>query len=159
VFIIGVCYIRKVQTSYNKKRHERRNLDMMNSVNLVGRLTKDPELRYTPNGVAVANFTLAVNRPWTDDNGERDADFIQCVVWRRTAEVTADYTKKGSQVGIQGRIQTRTYENDEGKTVYVTEVLVESIHFLEKKEETENRQQTNNRSQNNNRQTNRGGRR
>jgi single-strand DNA-binding protein len=141
------------------KNDMKEGINMMNSVNLVGRLTKDPELRYTPNGVAVANFTLAVNRPWTDEDGNRDADFIQCVVWRRTAEVTADFTKKGSLVGIEGRIQTRTWEGDDGKTNWVTEVLVESIHFLEKKEDTENRQNNNNQNRNNNRQTNRGNRR
>src|SRR5690625_4794960 len=88
---------------------------MMNRAVLVGRLTRDPDLRYTPNGVAVANFTLAVNRPFTNQQGERDADFINCVVWRRQAENLANYMKKGSMVGVDGRIQTRTYEDQDGK--------------------------------------------
>src|SRR5690606_35096173 len=108
---------------------------MMNSVNLTGRLTKDPELRYTPNGVAVATFTLAVNRTWTNEQGEREADFIQHVAFNKTAELVADFVKKGHLVGIEGRLQVRTYENDEGKTVWVTEVVVNQVHFLEKKEE------------------------
>ncbi|HLS35786.1 MAG TPA: single-stranded DNA-binding protein [Bacillota bacterium] len=104
---------------------------MMNRAVLVGRLTRDPDLRYTPNGVAVANFTLAVNRPFTNQQGERDADFINCVVWRRQAENLANYMKKGSMVGVDGRIQTRTYEDQDGKTVYVTEVVADNVHFLE----------------------------
>jgi single-strand DNA-binding protein len=100
---------------------------------LVGRLTRDPELRYTPNGIAVANFNIAVNRPFKDQNGENQADFINGVVWRKQAENLANYMKKGNQIGIDGRIQTRTYEGQDGKTVYVTEVLAESIQFLESK--------------------------
>src|SRR5690625_600612 len=96
---------------------------MMNRAVLVGRLTRDPDLRYTPNGVAVANFTLAVNRSFTNQQGERDADFINCVTWRRQAENLTQYMKKGGQVGVDGRIQTRTYEDQDGKTVYVTEVV------------------------------------
>jgi single-strand DNA-binding protein len=106
---------------------------MINRVVLVGRLTKDPELKYTPNGVAVANFTLAVNRKFTNQQGEREADFINCVVWRKPAESTANYTKKGSLVGIEGVIQTRSYEGTDGKRVYVTEVMVDSVQFLEPK--------------------------
>lgn len=105
----------------------------MNRTVLVGRLTRDPDLRYTPNGVAVANFTLAVNRPFTNQQGNREADFINCVAWRKPAENLANYMKKGSQIGVDGRIQTRTYEGQDGKTVYVTEVLAESIQFLESK--------------------------
>ncbi|KPH76089.1 single-stranded DNA-binding protein [Oceanobacillus caeni] len=105
----------------------------LNRTVLVGRLTRDPDLRYTPTGVAVANFTLAVNRPFANQQGNREADFINCVAWRKPAENLANYMKKGSQIGIDGRIQTRTYEGQDGKTVYVTEVLAESIQFLESK--------------------------
>lgn len=104
---------------------------MMNRVVLVGRLTRDPELRYTPSGVAVANFTLAVNRNFTNQQGEREADFINCVVWRRPAENVANYLKKGSLAGVDGRIQTRNYEAQDGRRVYVTEVVAESVQFLE----------------------------
>ncbi|PLR79979.1 single-stranded DNA-binding protein [Bacillus canaveralius] len=104
---------------------------MMNRVILVGRLTKDPELRYTPNGVPVATFTLAVNRNFTNQQGEREADFINCVVWRKPAENVANFLKKGSLAGVDGRVQTRNYEGQDGKRVYVTEVLAESVQFLE----------------------------
>src|SRR5699024_5121449 len=106
---------------------------MLILVFLVGRLTKDPDLRYTPNGVAVANFTLAVNRPFTNQQGNRDADFINCVVWRRPAENLANYMSKGSQVGVDGRVQTRTFEGQDGKTVFVTEVVADSVQLLESK--------------------------
>lgn len=104
---------------------------MMNRVVLVGRLTKDPELRYTPNGVPVATFTLAVNRNFSNQKGEREADFINCVVWRKPAENVANYLKKGSLAGVDGRLQTRNYEGQDGKRVYVTEVQAESVQFLE----------------------------
>ncbi|AIE61683.1 single-stranded DNA-binding protein [Bacillus methanolicus] len=104
---------------------------MMNRVVLVGRLTRDPELRYTPNGVPVTTFTLAVNRTFTNQQGEREADFINCVVWRRAAENVANYLKKGSLAGVDGRLQTRSYEGQDGRRVYVTEVLAESVQFLE----------------------------
>lgn len=104
---------------------------MMNSVTIVGRLTKDVELRYTQNGVAVGNFTLASNRPFKNQNGEQEADFINCVAWRKQAENLATYMGKGNLVGVTGRIQTRTYEGQDGKTVFVTEVLAESVAFLE----------------------------
>ncbi|MCM3488806.1 single-stranded DNA-binding protein [Alkalihalophilus marmarensis] len=104
---------------------------MLNRVVLVGRLTKDPELRYTPSGVAVANFTLAVNRAFSNQQGEREADFVNCVVWRKPAENVANYLKKGSLAGIDGRIQTRSYDNNEGKRVFITEVVAESVQFLE----------------------------
>lgn len=104
---------------------------MMNRVVLVGRLTKDPDLRYTPNGVAVATFTLAVNRTFTNQQGEREADFINCVIWRKPAENVANYLKKGSLAGVDGRIQTRNYEGQDGKRVYVTEVVADSVQFLE----------------------------
>ncbi|WP_088838887.1 single-stranded DNA-binding protein [Listeria sp. ILCC792] len=106
---------------------------MMNRVILVGRLTKDPELRYTPSGVAVATFTLAVNRTFTNQHGERDADFINIVVWRKPAENVANFLKKGSLAGVDGRVQTRSYEGQDGKRVYVTEVVAESVQFLEPK--------------------------
>jgi single-strand DNA-binding protein len=112
---------------------------MINRVILVGRLTRDPELRYTPNGVAVATFTLAVNRPFTNQQGEREADFINCVVWRRPAENVANFLKKGSLAGVDGRLQTRSYEGQDGKRVYVTEVVAESVQFLEPKGSTEQR--------------------
>lgn len=104
---------------------------MMNRVVLVGRLTKDPDLRYTPNGVPVASFTLAVNRTFSNQQGEREADFINCVVWRRPAENVANFLKKGSMAGVDGRIQTRNYEGQDGRRVYVTEVVAESVQFLE----------------------------
>jgi single-strand DNA-binding protein len=104
---------------------------MMNRVVLVGRLTKDPELRYTPNGVPVATFTLAVNRTFTNQQGEREADFINCVIWRKPAENVANFLKKGSLAGVDGRVQTRSYDGQDGKRVYVTEILAESVQFLE----------------------------
>ena len=106
---------------------------MLNRVVLVGRLTKDPELRYTSNGVAVANFTIAVNRPFTNQQGEREADFINGVVWRRPAENLANFMSKGSLVGIDGRVQTRNFEGQDGKRVFVTEVVADSVQFLETK--------------------------
>lgn len=106
---------------------------MLNRVVLVGRLTKDPELRYTPNGAAVATFTLAVNRTFTNQSGEREADFINCVTWRRQAENVANFLKKGSLAGVDGRLQTRNYENQQGQRVFVTEVQAESVQFLEAK--------------------------
>lgn len=118
---------------------------MMNRVVLVGRLTKDPELRYTPSGVAVATFTLAVNRTFTNQQGEREADFINCVVWRKPAENVANFLKKGSLAGVDGRLQTRNYEGQDGKRVYVTEVVAESVQFLEPRNATPN----NNRGGNN----------
>jgi single-strand DNA-binding protein len=104
---------------------------MINNVTLVGRLTADPELKYTPSGVAVANFTLAVNRPFANQQGEREADFIRCQVWRKPAENVANYLKKGSLAGVVGAIRTRSFEGDDGKRVYVTEVVAESVQFLE----------------------------
>ena len=104
---------------------------MINRVVLVGRLTRDPELKYTTNGVAVASFTLAVNRQFTNSQGEREADFIGCTIWRKAAENFVNFTKKGSLVGIDGRIQTRNYENKQGQRVYVTEVVVDNFSLLE----------------------------
>lgn len=105
---------------------------MINNVVLVGRLTKDSELRFTGSGIAVASFTLAVDRHFKTQDGQ-DADFIQCVVWRKTAEALSKYTRKGSLIAVTGRIQTRHYENNEGKRIYVTEVLAENIQFLDSK--------------------------
>ncbi|EAF9297480.1 TPA: single-stranded DNA-binding protein [Listeria monocytogenes] len=106
---------------------------MMNRVVLVGRLTKDPDLRYTPAGAAVATFTLAVNRPFKNAQGEQEADFINCVVWRKPAENVANFLKKGSMAGVDGRVQTRNYEDNDGKRVFVTEVVAESVQFLDPK--------------------------
>lgn len=114
---------------------------MINNVVLVGRLTKDCDLRYTSSGIAVATFNLAVNRNFTGQNGERETDFISCVVWRKPAETIANYTRKGSLIAIEGRLQTRNYENQQGQRVYVTEVIVENFQFLESKATMENRQQ------------------
>ncbi|MGG6447741.1 single-stranded DNA-binding protein [Pseudobacillus badius] len=104
---------------------------MMNRAILVGRLTKDPLLRKTNNGVSVATFTLAVNRTFTNQQGERETDYINCVVWRRAAENVANFLKKGSLAGVDGQIQTRTYEDQHGRRVYVVEVVAESVQFLE----------------------------
>ncbi|WP_090083152.1 single-stranded DNA-binding protein [Lentibacillus persicus] len=114
---------------------------MMNRVVLVGRLTRDPDLRYTPNGVAVANFRIAVDRPFSNQQGNRDADFINCVVWRRAAENLATYMKKGSMIGVDGRIQSRSFEGRDGNTVFVTEVVADNIQFLESKGSSQPRDQ------------------
>lgn len=106
---------------------------MLNRVVITGRLTKDPDLRYTPNGVAVSNFTIAVNRPFSNNQGDRDADFINCVIWRKPAENLAQFMSKGSLIGVDGRLQTRSFDNQEGKRVFVTEVQAESVQFLESK--------------------------
>ncbi|HEM5177947.1 TPA: single-stranded DNA-binding protein [Streptococcus suis] len=104
---------------------------MINNVVLVGRLTKDAELRYTPSNVAVATFTLAVNRPFKNEAGEREADFINCVIWRQAAENLANWAKKGALIGITGNIQTRHYDNQQGQRVYVTEVIASNFQLLE----------------------------
>ena len=108
---------------------------MINNVVLVGRLTKDAELRYTGNNTAVATFTLAVNRNFKNQNGEREADFINCVMWRQQAENIANWTQKGMLVGITGRIQTRNYENQQGQRVYVTEVVGETFQVMESRKD------------------------
>lgn len=105
----------------------------MNTVSLIGRLVKDLDLRYTQSGKAVATGTLAVNRRFKNASGENEADFIQIQIWDKSAENLANFTRKGSQVGINGRIQTRNYENKEGARVYVTEIVVENFTLLEKK--------------------------
>ena len=104
---------------------------MLNRVILIGRLTRDPEMRYTPSGVAVTQFTLAVDRPFTSGGGEREADFIPIVVWRQLAEQCANYLRKGRLAAVEGRIQVRNYENNEGRRVYVTEVIADNVRFLE----------------------------
>ena len=111
---------------------------MINNVVLIGRLTRDPELRYTPTNIAATQFNLAVNRNFKNQNGEREADFINCVMWRQQAENFANWVKKGNLVGITGRIQTRNYEGTDGKRVYVTEVVAESFQTLEKKDNSAN---------------------
>lgn len=102
---------------------------MLNRVLLQGRLTADPDLRYTPNGVAVATFTLAVERDFKDDHGERQADFIRIVAWRKAGEFVAQYFKKGDMMIIDGRLQTRSYDNQQGNRVYVTEILLDHAYF------------------------------
>lgn len=111
----------------------------MNTVQLIGRLTREVELRFTSSGTAVGSFTLAVNRNFTNQQGEREADFINCVIWRKAAENFANFTRKGSQVGVQGRLQVRNYENQQGQRVYVTEVIVENFDLLEPRSVTEQR--------------------
>lgn len=106
---------------------------MINRTVLVGRLTKDPELRYTSSNLPVAKFTLAVNRTFAGPSGEREADFIQCVVWRKQAENLARFVKKGSLVGVEGRIQTGSYDDKDGIRKYTTEVVCDSVQFLEPK--------------------------
>lgn len=105
---------------------------MINRVVLVGRLTKDPQLSYTPSGVATCRFTLAVNRAFSNQQGEKEADFINVTVWRKAAENTANYLKKGSLAGVEGRIQTGSYEKD-GKKVFTVDVVADSVQFLEPK--------------------------
>ncbi|GLB59011.1 single-stranded DNA-binding protein [Cytobacillus sp. NCCP-133] len=104
---------------------------MINQVTLVGRLTRDPEVKRTQEGTPVTNVTLAVNRQYRNQKGEIEADFVSCTLWKKTAENTAQYCRKGSLIGITGRIQTRHYDNQENKRVYVTEVVAEMVRFLE----------------------------
>lgn len=113
---------------------------MLNRVVLVGRMTRDPELRRTGNGTPVVSFTIAMNRNFTSQNGERQADFIPCVVWNKAAENTARYCQKGSLVGVDGRLQSRTYENQDGRRVSVVEVVCDSVQFLETRSQASNRQ-------------------
>lgn len=121
---------------------------MINRVVLVGRLTKDVDLKYTQSGVAVATFTLAVNRPFTNAQGEKEADFINIVVWKKQAENAANYLKKGSMAGVDGRVQTRSYEGQDGKRVYVTEIVADSVQFLEPKQEQDNQRKPQQRQNN-----------
>lgn len=111
----------------------------MNKVFLTGRLTKDVELRYTTNNTPVAQFSLAVNRDYTNQNGEREADFINIVVWKKSAENCSKYLNKGSKIAVDGKIQTRKYQNQDGNNRYITEVIAERVEFLDtKKKETQN---------------------
>lgn len=119
---------------------------MINNVVLVGRMTRDAELRYTGSGTAVASFSIAVERTFTNAQGERETDFINCVAWRKTAEIISNFTRKGSLVGVTGRIQTRNYTNNEGRKVYITEVVCENFQMLEPKSVTEKRGQNDNES-------------
>ncbi len=113
---------------------------MLNKVSLVGRLTRDVELRYLGNGTPVANFTLAVNRTFKNKSGEREADFINIVVWRKQAENCANYIGKGSLVAVSGRLQSRSYDTAEGQRRYVTEVVADEVHFLDSKNASRNRE-------------------
>ncbi|HEQ2107264.1 TPA: single-stranded DNA-binding protein [Streptococcus pyogenes] len=113
---------------------------MINNVVLVGRMTRDAELRYTNSNIAVATFTLAVNRPFKNEAGEREADFINVVIWRQPAENLANWAKKGSLIGITGSIQTKNYENQQGQRVYVTEVVANNFQLLESRNSQQNNQ-------------------
>ena len=113
---------------------------MINNVVLVGRMTRDAELRYTPQNQAVATFTLAVNRNFKNQSGEREADFINVVIWRQQAENLANWAKKGTLIGITGAIQTRNYENQQGQRVYVTEVIANNFQLLESRNSQQNNQ-------------------
>ena len=121
---------------------------MINRAVLTGRLTKDPELRTTQSGLSVVSFNLAVDRPYKDNNGNYGADFISCVIWRKAAENFCNFTSKGSLVGIDGRIQTRNYDDKDGKKVYVTEVVVDSFALLESKKDRQNNNADNNANNN-----------
>ena len=123
---------------------DKRGEKMINNVVLVGRMTKEAELRYTPSNIAVATFTLAVNRDFKSENGEREADFINVVMWRQAAENLANWTKKGSLVGVTGRIQTRNYDNQQGQRVDVTEVVAERFQLLESKGDNQGQAQQQN---------------
>ncbi|MDG3060341.1 single-stranded DNA-binding protein [Lacticaseibacillus rhamnosus] len=114
---------------------------MLNSVALTGRLTKPVDLRYTQSGTAVGSFTIAVDRQFRSANGERETDFINCAIWRKSAENFANFTHKGSLVGIEGHIQTRTYDNAKGQKVFVTEVIVENFALLEPRQASQDGQQ------------------
>lgn len=103
---------------------------MLNRVILIGRLTKDPELKYTPAGIAVTLFTLACERPF-QSGGEKETDFIPIVTWRQLAETCANYLRKGRLTAVEGRLQIRSYENNEGKRVYVSEIVADNVRFLE----------------------------
>lgn len=115
---------------------------MMNKIILIGRLTKDVEVRYTTLNRACASFTIAVNRTYTNQDGKRESDFINIVAWDKLGENVSKYTHKGSLVAVEGRLQVRSYENQEGRRIYVTEVIASTVQFLETKEKNE--QNTNN---------------
>lgn len=119
-----------VELSYDNSIKWKGGKRLINQVTLVGRLTRDPELKLTQDGIALTNITLAVNRNYRSNNGTIETDFVQCTLWRRAAENTVQYCQKGSIIGIVGRIQTRNYENQAGRKVYVTEVIADSVRFL-----------------------------
>ncbi|QDJ58460.1 single-stranded DNA-binding protein [Weissella sagaensis] len=114
---------------------------MINNVVLTGRLTKDMEVKYTNSGKAVASSSVAVQRQYSNANGEHESDFINFVIWGKSAENMANMTAKGSMIGLEGSMQTRSYENNQGQKVYVTEVNVRNFSLLESKEQTEQRKQ------------------
>ena len=114
---------------------------MLNSVALTGRLTKDVDLRYTQSGTAVGSFTIAVDRQFRSANGNRETDFISCAIWRKSAENLAKFTHKGSLIGVEGHVQTRTYDNAQGNKVYVTEVIVDNFALLEPRQTSHESQQ------------------
>lgn len=114
---------------------------MINNVCLVGRLTRAVDLRYTQNGTAFGSFSLAIDRTYKNQAGERETDYINCVIWRKPAVNLSNFTKKGSLIGVEGRLQSRSYDNKEGQKVYVTEALVENFSLLESKAVTEGRQE------------------
>ncbi len=115
---------------------------MLNRVVLVGRLTKNPELKYTQSGIAVTRFTLAVNRPFSNQSGDREADFVNCVAWRKQAENTANFLSKGSLAGVDGRIQTSNFDGQDGRRVFMTEVVADSVQFLEPKNSRSDNQES-----------------
>ncbi len=104
----------------------------LNQVVLIGNLTRDPELRYTPDGTPVTSFTIAVNRPFVNRQGEREADFVPVVVWKKQAETCSEYLMKGSQVAVEGRLQVRNYEDKEGIRKWVTEIVARRVDFLQR---------------------------
>jgi len=129
-------HVKQIHWNYLETKGD---VGMINNVVLVGRLTKDADLRYTQSGRAVATFTLAVNRQFKNPQGQYDADFINVVIWGQSAEALSKYTNKGSQIGVTGRIQTRNYENQQGQRVYVTEVVADSFQFLESRSQQQDR--------------------
>ncbi|MDD3821946.1 MAG: single-stranded DNA-binding protein [Bacilli bacterium] len=116
----------------------------MNKAILIGRLTRDPELRHTGNNIPVASFSIAINRPFTNQSGERDVDYINIVVWRKQAENVSNYLSQGSLVAVEGRIQTRSYDAQDGTKRYVTEVIADNVQFLESKQQAQARNKANN---------------
>ncbi len=119
---------------YDVVNKQKGGINLINQVTLVGRLTKNPELKYTSDGRPLVQTTIAVSRPYRNAQGETDTDFIYCTIWNRIAENTAKYCEKGSLIAVLGTIQTRTYKDNTDKTVYVTEVLAHTVRFLSKKQ-------------------------
>lgn len=126
---------KQLKQDIKKLKKEYKNL---NKVILKGRLTKDPELKYTNNNLEVCNFTVAANRKFKNKSGEYEADFINCIAWKQTAKIVNDYFKKGNQILLEGSIQTRTYDDANGSRRYITEVLVESVEFIDSKNSNTN---------------------